>query len=317
MGIKILQALTPRRFTLEVKTPETRDLRWSHPISGTHFDTLPNPVEITINLTYWHCLKAAWHRQEGTISAPLSGNISELSRKLLGNHPYVALKSFLKEIAAFHEIRGLRTEIPLSTTIRALGLLARTPIIHLRLPDWEAGHSDLHQRHIHWPEKYMLDQAPTKVAWNQDGGEALGRFGNQILGGHKLVVQTACPIPLTRVHVTVIDHYMNPHAPWFRNTQILPYRLHILGNPRSKSMDIRIPMQQGQTCLEVILLALQIIGGQHGRLQTDSNGIQVLITNHIVGEFGRRSIFDAHHRGIEDLSVVAPIYFESDLYFLF
>jgi len=260
MGIKFLQALTPRGFTLEVKTPETRDLKWSHPISGTYFDTLPNPVEITINLTYWHCLKAAWHRQEGTISAPSSGNISELSRMLLWNHPYVALKPFLKEIAAFHEIRGLRTEIPLNTTIRAL---AQTPTIHLRLLDWDSGHSDLYPRHTLSPEKYMLDQDPKKSAWNQDGGEALGRFGNQILGGHKLVLQTACPreimmfigkpigrsrmiscpIPLTRVHVTIIDHHLNPHAPWFRNTQILPNRLHILGNPRSKSMDIRIPMQ--------------------------------------------------------------------------
>jgi len=127
MGIKILQALTPRGFTLEVKTPETRDLKWSHPISGTYFDTLPNPVEVIINLTYWHCLKAAWHTQEGTISAPSSGNIIELSRMLLWNHPYAAMESFLHGTSAFHEIRGLRTTIPLNTTIRALGLIAQKP----------------------------------------------------------------------------------------------------------------------------------------------------------------------------------------------
>jgi len=118
-------------------------------------------------------------------------------------------------------------------------------------------------------------------AWNHDGGEALGRLGNQILGGHKLVIQPASPIPLTRVYVTVRDHYMNPHTPWFRNTQILPHRLRILGNPRSKSIDLQIPMQPGQTCLEAILLTLQIIGCQQGRMQNDSEGIQVFTTNHI------------------------------------
>jgi len=281
MGIKILQALTPRGFTLEVKTPETRDLKWSHPISGTYFDTLPNLVEVMINLTYWHCLKAAWHTQEGTISAPSSGNIIELSRMLLWNHPYVAMKSFLQETAAFHEIRELKTTIPLNTTIRALGLIAQKPKIHLRLPDWEAGHSDLHPRLGHSLERYTSDQDPMNSAWNHDGGEALGKLGNQILGGHKLVIQPACLIPRTRVHVTVIDHHLNPHAPWYRNKQILPHRLRILGNPRSKSMDLQIPMQPGQTCLEVILLALQIIEGQHGRMQYDSEGIQVFTTNHI------------------------------------
>jgi len=99
MGMRILQALTPRGFTLDVRTPETRDLKWSHPISDTYFDTL----EMIINLTYWHCLKAAWHTQEGTISAPSSGNIFELSQMLLWNHPYAAIKSFLHGMSAFHE----------------------------------------------------------------------------------------------------------------------------------------------------------------------------------------------------------------------
>ena len=76
-------------------------------------------------------------------------------------------------------------------------------------------------------------------------------------------------------------------------------------------MDIRIPMQQGQTCLEVILLALQIIGGQHGRLQNDSNGIQIFTTNHNPTAGPRRhaptwsehtGLLLLHHRSTFELS---------------
>jgi len=118
-------------------------------------------------------------------------------------------------------------------------------------------------------------------AWNHDGGEALGRIGNQILGGYKLVIQPASPIPLTRVYVTVIDHHRNLHTPWYRNKQTFPHRLRILGNPRSKSIDLLIPMQPGQTCLEAMLLTLQIVGCQQGNMQKESEGIQVFTTNHI------------------------------------
>jgi len=287
MGMRILQDLTPREFTLDVRTLETRDLKWSHPISGTHFDTLPDPVEKTVNLTFWHCLKAAWHTQEVTISAPSSGNITELSQMLLWNRPYAAMKSFLHRMSAFHETRGLRTMIPLHTTIRALGLIAQKPKIHLLLPDWEAGHSDLNPRLGHSLEERMFDQDQMKAvenrtsAWNHDGCGNLGRLGNQILGGHKLAIQPASPIPPTRVYVTIIDHYMNLHTPWFRNTQILTHRLRILGNPRSKSIVLQIPMRPGQTCLEAILLTLQIVGCQQGNMQIESEGIQVFTTNHI------------------------------------
>jgi len=65
MGMRILQALTPRGFSLDIRTPEIRELRWSHHISGTCFDTLPDLEEVTIILSYWHCLKAAWHSQAG------------------------------------------------------------------------------------------------------------------------------------------------------------------------------------------------------------------------------------------------------------
>ena len=76
MGMRISQALTPRGFSLDMRTPETRDLRWSHPISGACFDTLPDLVKVMIILSYWHCLKAPWYSQEGTILVPSSGNVT-------------------------------------------------------------------------------------------------------------------------------------------------------------------------------------------------------------------------------------------------
>jgi len=285
MGMRILQALTPRGFSLDMRTPETRDHRWSHPISGACFDTLPDLVEVIVILFYWHCLKAAWYSQEGTILVPSSGNITELSQMLLWNHPYAAMEPFLQGILAFDETRSLWDAIPLSTTVRALGLIAQRPRLHLLLPDWEAGHSDLHPRCVHMTE-YTVEQDLIKSielrtsAWNHDGGEALGSLGNKILGGYKLVIQPASPSPLTRVYVKVIDHYTNIHTPWFRNSQTLPHRLCILGNPRSQSIDLQIPMQPGQTCLEAILLTLQIVGCQQENLQYESERTRVSKTSH-------------------------------------
>ena len=82
MGRKILQALTPRGFSLDIRTPEVQELRWSHLISGTCFDTLPDLEEVTIILSYWHCLKATWHSQAGTILVPSSGNDEKLEDAL-------------------------------------------------------------------------------------------------------------------------------------------------------------------------------------------------------------------------------------------
>jgi len=141
--MRILQASTPRGFTLDERTPETRELKWSHPISGTYFDTLPDPVAVLINLTYWHCLKATWYTLKGTILVPASGNMIELSQMLLWNHPYVAMKSFLQGMTAYNETRDHRTLIPLNTTIRALGSITQKPRIHLLLPDSETGLLDL------------------------------------------------------------------------------------------------------------------------------------------------------------------------------
>jgi len=146
MGIRILQALTPRRFILAERTPGKRDLKWSHPVSGTNFDTLPDLAAVAINLTYWHCYKATWQTMEGTISVPSSGNITELIQMLLWNHPYVAMESFLQGTTAYNKTRGARIMIPLNTIIRALGSTAQKPTIHLLLPNWQTGHLDLTPR---------------------------------------------------------------------------------------------------------------------------------------------------------------------------
>jgi len=97
-------------------------------------------------------------------------------------------------------------------------------------------------------------------AWIHDGGEALGNLGNKIFGGYKLATQTASPGSLSRLWVKVIDHHTIRYTPWFRNTQMLPHSLRILGNPRTQAIDLQIPTQPGQTSLEAILLTLQIMG---------------------------------------------------------
>jgi len=115
--------------------------------------------------------------------------------------------------------------------------------------------------------------------WSQDGGEALGTLGNRMLGGHKLV-NLASSIFISRLHLTIIDHCMNQYTPWSTNKQTTDHRLRILGNPSYRSIDIRIPTQQGQTCVEAIQVTLQIIGCQQGQTHLDSGEIQVFTSNH-------------------------------------
>jgi len=78
LEMAILQALTPQGFSLDERTLENRELKWSHPLSGTHFDTLPDLVVVGVKLTYWHCLKAAGHTLKGTFLVPKSANTIEL-----------------------------------------------------------------------------------------------------------------------------------------------------------------------------------------------------------------------------------------------
>jgi len=172
----------------------------------------------------------------------------------LWKHPYVAMKSYLQGMTVYNETRDTRIPIPLCTTIRALGSTTHNQKIHPLLPDWETGHSDLKPLSKRHSLVENTDLNPTGAEdrtsiWNQDGGEALGRLGNRILGGHKLV-NLDSSIFTSRLHVTIIDHHMNQFTPWFTNTHTTPHRLRILGNPSSRSIDIQIPTQRGQTCIE-------------------------------------------------------------------
>jgi len=183
---------------------------------------------------------------------------------LLWNHPSMTMKPFSQGILAFDETRGLHEAIPLTTTILALGHKVLGTRLHLILPDWESGHLDLHPRHNHRTEhiaKQILESKLLPSAWLHDGGEALGNLGIKILGGYKLAPYTASP---SRLRVKVIDHHTNSNTPWFRNTQMFPHRLRILGNPRTQAIDLHIPTHPGQTSLEAILLTLRILGcGDH------------------------------------------------------
>jgi len=219
---------------------------------------------------------------------PSSGNIPELIQMLLWNHPYVAMKSFLQEMTAYNKTRGPLAMIPLNTIIRALGSTGQKPRIHLLLSDWETGHLNLTpQSKRHLLEEHTIDQEHTNPeenrasTWSHDGGEALGRLGNQIIGGHKLT-NPANSTPPERLRVTIIDHCMNLHTPWFTNTQTLPHRLRILGNPCSKTIDLQIRTQQGQTCMDAILLTPQIVGCQKERIHKESEGAQAFTPDRII-----------------------------------
>ena len=88
-------------------------------------------------------------------------------------------------------------------------------------------------------------------------------------------------MPPQRLRVTIIDHCMNLHTPWYTNTQSLPGRLRILGNPYSKAIGLQIPTQPGQTCIDVLLLTLQIVGCQEDRIHRESEGIHAFTPDHM------------------------------------
>jgi len=274
----VLEGLTPRGFSLGERTLENRKLRWYHSLSGTQLDTLPDLVTVDVQLTYWHCLKASGQTLIGTIYVPKAANISELIRMHLWKHPYVAMKPYLRRMTVYNETGDTRKQNPLCTTIPALGSTIHKKI-HLLPSDWESSHSDLElmsQRHL---LAANADLNPTRVEantpnWNQDGGEALSRIGNRILGGHKLANMHGSAAT-SRLLVTIIDHHMNQCTPWLANIQSTPHRLRILGNPNVRSIDTQIPTHRGQTCSEAIHLTLQIIGSKQGPLQFENEEIQV------------------------------------------
>ena len=57
LGRKILRDLTPRGFSLNTRTLENQELSWSHHMSGTCFDTLPDLEEVIVILSYWHSFR--------------------------------------------------------------------------------------------------------------------------------------------------------------------------------------------------------------------------------------------------------------------
>jgi len=58
LGMTILEALTPKGFSLDARTLDNREFQWSHSLTGIPFKTLPDLVSVDVKLTYWHCLKA-------------------------------------------------------------------------------------------------------------------------------------------------------------------------------------------------------------------------------------------------------------------
>jgi len=108
LGMATLEALTPRGFSLGERTLENRELKWSHSLSGTQFDTLPDLVAVGVQLTYWHCLKATGHTLAGTILVPKSANSIELIQMHRWKHPYVAMKSYLQRMTVYNETRYTR-----------------------------------------------------------------------------------------------------------------------------------------------------------------------------------------------------------------
>ena len=105
--------------------------------------------------------------------------------------------------------------------------------------------------------KKLLDSKSLPLAWPHDGGETLGNLGTKILGGHKLAPGITSPL---RLRIKVIDHHTNNITPWLRDTQLFPHRLRILGDPRTRAIDLHILTYPGQTCLDAILLSLRVVG---------------------------------------------------------
>jgi len=87
-----------------------------------------------------------------------------------------------------------------------------------------------------------------------------------------------CTTSSSRLRVKVIDHHTNNITPWLRNTQLFPHRLRILGDPRTRTIDLHIPTHPGQTCLDAILLSLRVLGDEALLQLGDTIGFAV--TNH-------------------------------------
>jgi len=130
-------------------------------------------------------------------------------------------------------------------------------------------------------EKHNNPETNRVTTWCHDGGEALGKLGVKIIGGHKLNPYPVSLMPSQPLRVTIIDHCMNLHTPWSTNRRPQPGRPLILGIPYSEAVDLQIPTQPGQTCIDAILLTLQILGCQKERISWESEGIQEFTLDHL------------------------------------
>jgi len=256
---------------------------------------------VDVKLTYWHCLKVLGCTLVGNILVPKSANIGELIRIHLWNHPYIAMKSYLQRVMIYDETGDTRKRISLCTTIRALGSTTHKQI-HFLLPDWESGHSDLAPLSQRYSPAVNTD--PNQIGDDPgtydlllDGGEALGRLGNRILRGHN-TVKVHGSTTTSKLHVTIIDHYMNQRTPWLATMQTHPLRLRILGNPGSRTIDTQIPTYREQTCTEAIHLILQIIGSELGLTPVEMEEIQVLTSSPPTGGYARPAPTESESTGL-------------------
>jgi len=200
--------------------------------------------------------------------------------------PFVAMKSYLQKMTIDNETGDSPKRISLCTTIRALGGTTHKQI-HILSPDWELGHSDLEPLSPRYSlsdntDPYPIGKGASIYDWRLDGGEALGKLGHRILGGHKMVKVNGSSAT-SKLHVTIIDHHMNQRTPWLASMQMNPSRLRILGDPSSRSIDTLIPTHREQTCMEVIHLIHQIIGSDQGFTPVENDEVQVFTSNSPTG----------------------------------
>jgi len=203
-GIKILQTLTPEGYSHSERTPEDRTFFWIHPSSGTFFDTLPDLVDVSIHITYWHRHTETWQTRDGTISVPISGRAKQLVQITLWKHPYIDMEPFLQGITAHKITRDIRMPVSLNSDIRVMDASFHQFNLHFQLPHWDAGHSHRFQQSKNRdsleegspPDERSLSREDiTLEIWTLDAGATLGRSGNQILGIDKMIPYPTVLVP--------------------------------------------------------------------------------------------------------------------------
>ena len=180
--------------------------------------------------------------------------------------------------------RDIQIPVPLDSDIRALEASSHQSDKHHLLPHWEAGHLDRTPQSNNPQEEgspvdersaNLQDTKPT--SWSLDEGATIGRSGNHIIGVHKMTSYPIASVPPQLLRVTILDHCLNLNNPWSTGVQTLTVKYRILGRPNSKVIDLQIPTQHRQTCIDAILLALRTVGCQEERLHKLSAGTQAFM----------------------------------------